>query len=82
MAAFPEDFRARLLDLMRSRRDMRRFRDEPLDGGLLRTCLDAFTLAPSVGLSDPWRVVSPDTPVARAAAGWDGRGGHLPLEAR
>lgn len=31
-------------------------------------CLNAFRLAPSVGLSEPWRVIRVESPSARAAA--------------
>ena len=37
MDAFSEDFRAGLHDLMRWRRDVRRFRTDPLDEALVQT---------------------------------------------
>ena len=64
---FDPAFRARLLDLFRWRRDVRRFRPEPLPPGLLDTLLDAAQGAPSVGLSQPWRFVTVDDPARRAA---------------
>ena len=67
-AAFSEDFQTGLRDLMRWRRDVRRFRTDPVDEATLRDCLDTFLLAPSVGLSEPWRVVELQSPAARAAA--------------
>lgn len=35
---------------------------------MLNRCLDAFSLAPSVGLSQPWRVIKVTSDQARAAA--------------
>lgn len=61
-------FRAGLRDLMEWRRDVRRFRTDPVEAAVLNRCLDAFRLAPSVGLSEPWRVVLVETAAARSAA--------------
>ena len=61
-------FRAELRDLMRWRRDVRRFRTDPVEAAVLNRCLDAFSLAPSVGLSEPWRVIHVESGAARAAA--------------
>lgn len=66
--AFGTEFRAELADLMRWRRDVRRFRKDPVDTEKLARCLRAFEFAPSVGLSEPWRIVTVDSPAARAAA--------------
>jgi 5,6-dimethylbenzimidazole synthase len=87
---FSPAFREELAALMRWRRDVRRFRTDPVPDGLLARCLQAFSLAPSVGLSEPWRVLSVESPVARAAclenyrsanalalAGQDGDRAHL-----
>lgn len=65
---FSEAFREEFRELMRWRRDVRRFRTDPVDGALLTRCLDSFTYAPSVGLSQPWRLVSVSSDSARAAA--------------
>ncbi len=65
--AFPKAFRDTLQDLMRWRRDVRRFRTDPVDGAVLDRCLTAFGLAPSVGLSEPWRLIRVDSAAARAA---------------
>jgi 5,6-dimethylbenzimidazole synthase len=65
---FSKDFQSDLRDLMRWRRDVRRFRTDPVDEAILTGCLDTFLLAPSVGLSEPWRVVELQSPRARAAA--------------
>lgn len=64
---YDEGFRAELRDLMRWRRDVRRFRTDAVEAAVLDRCLSAFALAPSVGLSEPWRVISVETPAARAA---------------
>ena len=56
------------MDLMQWRRDVRRFRTDPVEAAVLDRCLCAFGLAPSVGLSEPWRVIRVETPEARAAA--------------
>ncbi len=68
MQAFPPSFQRELADLMRWRRDVRRFRIDPVDEALLRQCLDAFLMAPSVGLSEPWRVIRVQSETARHAA--------------
>lgn len=68
MQSFPEDFQSDLTRLLRWRRDVRRFRTDPVDEALLTECLDAFLLAPSVGLSEPWRVVRVESPDARTKA--------------
>lgn len=61
-------FRAELRDLMRWRRDVRRFRTDAVEAAVLDRCLSAFSLAPSVGLSEPWRVISVESPAVRAKA--------------
>jgi len=43
--------------LVRWRRDIRAFRPDPVDEATLRQCLELAHLAPSVGLSQPWRFV-------------------------
>jgi 5,6-dimethylbenzimidazole synthase len=68
MSQFTPDFQSQLADLMRWRRDVRRFRTDPVDEAVLRRCLDAFCMAPSVGLSEPWRIIHVDSPAARDAA--------------
>src|SRR3974377_2368457 len=56
-ASFDAAFRARLRDLLLWRRDVRRFRPAPLPDGTLETLIELACLAPSVGLSQPWRFV-------------------------
>tara|TARA_R110002049_G_scaffold44333_3_gene129769 strand:+ start:8131 stop:8760 length:630 start_codon:yes stop_codon:yes gene_type:complete len=68
MEQFSDNFRAGLHDLMRWRRDVRHFRSDPVDEALLSQCLDTFNLAPSVGLSEPWRIIRVTSDSARAAA--------------
>ena len=48
---FDDEFRARLRDLMVWRRDVRRFRTDPLLAGALDRLIATACLAPSVGLS-------------------------------
>lgn len=64
---FSPQFREELADLMRWRRDVRRFRTDPVPEALLAHGLQAFALAPSVGLSEPWRILRVASPQARAA---------------
>ncbi|HEY9548443.1 MAG TPA: nitroreductase family protein, partial [Kiloniellaceae bacterium] len=54
---FGAEFRAEFETLLAWRRDVRRFRREPLPEGLLEQLLGLAELAPSVGLSQPWRFV-------------------------
>src|SRR3954453_13585224 len=62
---FDEAFRARLLDLFCWRRDVRRFRTDPLPPGLLERLIEVACQAPSVGLCQPWRFVVVDDPGRR-----------------
>ena len=64
---FDEGFRAQLTELFAWRRDVRRFRPDPLPDGLLDRLLAVADGAPSVGLSQPWRFVTIDDPVRRRA---------------
>ncbi|MFX0545180.1 5,6-dimethylbenzimidazole synthase [Roseovarius sp. S1116L3] len=68
MSTFTPDFQSQLADLMRWRRDVRRFRTDPVDEAVQARCLDAFCMAPSVGLSEPWRIIHVESDAARAAA--------------
>lgn len=62
---FDQAFRARLYDLFGWRRDVRRFRRDPLPSGLLERLIDVGCRAPSVGLCQPWRFVVVDDPDRR-----------------
>jgi 5,6-dimethylbenzimidazole synthase len=66
-AGFDPAFRARLRELLIWRRDVRRFRREPLPAGALEALIELACLAPSVGLSQPWRFVIVDDEARRAA---------------
>lgn len=68
MKVFSQSFQAELLDLMRWRRDVRRFRPDPVGDDVLKPCFDAFLMAPSVGLSEPWRMLRLSSASARSAA--------------
>lgn len=65
--SFDDAFRARLDELFRWRRDVRRFRRDPLPPGTLEALVATACLSPSVGLSQPWRFVSVDDTARRAA---------------
>jgi 5,6-dimethylbenzimidazole synthase len=67
MPAFDPAFQAQLRELLRLRRDVRRFRTDPLPEGLLLELLEAAHHAPSVGLSQPWRFVQVEDPGHRQA---------------
>jgi 5,6-dimethylbenzimidazole synthase len=64
---FDAAFRRQLLDLIAWRRDVRRFRRDLLPAGTLERLIDCACLAPSVGLSQPWRFVIVDDAARRAA---------------
>jgi nicotinate-nucleotide--dimethylbenzimidazole phosphoribosyltransferase len=49
------------------RRDIRRFRPDPLPDDLLRRLLEAAHRAPSVGLMQPWRFIVVRSPETKAA---------------
>jgi 5,6-dimethylbenzimidazole synthase len=63
---FSPEFREQFENLLRWRRDVRRFRPEPLQDGLLEQILSLTRFAPSVGLSEPWRYVRVSGALARA----------------
>lgn len=56
-ARFGATFRATLVELFVWRRDVRRFKPDALPPGTFETLLRIACLAPSVGLSQPWRFV-------------------------
>ncbi len=64
---FDAAFQSRLRELLVWRRDVRRFRRVPLASGAVERLVDIARLAPSVGLSEPWRFVAVDDPGRRAA---------------
>jgi 5,6-dimethylbenzimidazole synthase len=62
---FDETFKAQLHDLLLWRRDVRRFKRDALPAGALERLIEAACLAPSVGLSQPWRFVVVDDSALR-----------------
>jgi 5,6-dimethylbenzimidazole synthase len=64
---FDDAFRAQLRELLLWRRDVRRFRRDLLPDGTVENLIDLACLAPSVGLSQPWRFVIVDDASVRAA---------------
>jgi 5,6-dimethylbenzimidazole synthase len=65
-ARFGEDFQASLHELLKWRRDVRRFRRDALPGGALERLVELASLAPSVGLSQPWRFVTVESEARRS----------------
>src|ERR1700693_2802241 len=65
--AFDAAFRARLRELLIWRRDVRRFRPDPLPQGWVEKVLELACLAPSVGLRQAWRFIFVDDPLRHAA---------------
>lgn len=55
---FDAAFRARLEELIRWRRDVRRFRPDPVPDATITELIGLAALAPSVGNSQPWRFVT------------------------
>lgn len=64
---FNDRFRHDLRELLRWRRDVRRFRTDPIPDALVEELLDLACLAPSVGNAQPWRFVSVDDLANRTA---------------
>ena len=54
---YTEEEKAAVYRAIHERRDMRHFLPLPLDPQLLRRLLDAAHAAPSVGLTQPWRLI-------------------------
>jgi 5,6-dimethylbenzimidazole synthase len=64
---FDAIFRAQLRELVLWRRDVRRFRRDPIARERIDALLEIASHAPSVGLSQPWRFVHVDSPERRLA---------------
>jgi 5,6-dimethylbenzimidazole synthase len=64
---FDAAFRERLRDLLRWRRDVRRFKRTKLPERTIERLIGLACLAPSVGLSEPWRFVIVEDTARRAA---------------
>jgi nicotinate-nucleotide--dimethylbenzimidazole phosphoribosyltransferase len=54
---FGDSERRAFYDIVMARRDIRRFRPDPLDAGVVDRVLEAAHAGPSVGHSQPWRFV-------------------------
>lgn len=67
MTAFDDSFRQHLRELFVWRRDVRRFRSDPLPHGTLEKLIEIACLSPSVGLSQPWRFVVVEDAARRGA---------------
>jgi 5,6-dimethylbenzimidazole synthase len=64
---FGPEFRERLYDLLKWRRDVRRFERTPLPAGTIERLIAIACLSPSVGLSEPWRFIIVEDKGRRAA---------------
>lgn len=64
---FDAAFKAQFAELVRWRRDVRRFRADPVEAHLIEQLLALASCAPSVGLSQPWRFVLVQSPERRQA---------------
>jgi 5,6-dimethylbenzimidazole synthase len=62
---FDDEFRAALRELIYWRRDVRRFKPDPVDPALVLSLMELAAHAPSVGFSQPWRFVLVDSPEPR-----------------
>src|SRR5512139_863877 len=65
--SFDSAFRAQFRDLVLWRRDVRRFRRDPIARERIDALIEIASHAPSVGLSQPWRFVHVDSPDRRLA---------------
>lgn len=64
---FTDRFRSDLLDLFLWRRDVRRFKRDPVPEEIVKRLITVSTLAPSVGFSQPWRFVIVNDAARRSA---------------
>src|SRR5215469_16491213 len=64
---FEEEFRAKFAELLVWRRDVLHFLGTPLPEGAIERLLALACLAPSVGLSQPWRFVLVESAACRQA---------------
>jgi len=62
---FDQDFRHKLDNLFKWRRDVRRFLSTSISGNELQAIIDSTMYAPSVGLSEPWRIVIVEQTIIR-----------------
>jgi 5,6-dimethylbenzimidazole synthase len=64
---FDAEFRAALRDLIVWRRDVRRFKTDPVDPALILSLIELAARSPSVGFSQPWRFVLVESAERREA---------------
>ena len=64
---FDDAFRAALRELVCWRRDVRRFKTDPVDPALVQSLIELAAHAPSVGFSQPWRFVLVESNERRSA---------------
>lgn len=67
MKAFSAEFEAELYRLFKARRDVRHFKRDAVPEARLMRLLEAGHMAPSVGLSQPWRFVLVESAAAKQA---------------
>ena len=63
---FDATFRERLRELLKWRRDVRRFKRDALPERTIERLIEIACLSPSVGLSEPWRFVIVEDKTKRA----------------
>ena len=68
--AFPPDQRQAVYDVVGARRDVRRYRPDPVPEEVLTRVLAAGHSAPSVGHSQPWRFLIVRDAATRETAAW------------
>ncbi|HEY7147235.1 MAG TPA: 5,6-dimethylbenzimidazole synthase [Streptosporangiaceae bacterium] len=66
--ALPGSTQAALAEVIAARRDVRRFRPDPVSDELVTELLAAGHAAPSIGHSQPWRFIVVRDPMRRASA--------------
>ena len=66
----PDADRRALYEVIEARRDIRRYRPDPVDDAILERILTAAHQAPSVGQSQPWRLVIVSDAEIRQQAAW------------
>jgi 5,6-dimethylbenzimidazole synthase len=64
---FDAELRAALRELILWRRDVRRFKTDPVDPALILSLIELAARSPSVGFSQPWRFVLVESPECREA---------------
>jgi len=64
---FDDAFREALRELIYWRRDVRRFKADPVDASLVESLIELAVRAPSVGFSQPWRFVLVESEPRREA---------------